>query len=337
MGEEIREKAGNAWSTRAAGDLNAGAAVNAAQLPAVGLLCWIESFSRDAYGVGIGGAPAILGMLCMLVFAPLVLPALGMVQACTLTLPSVLLARRLPGPGWIRHLVAPVAPAVVWGVLTAPLWPLTTSVPVLTALGVLPTLGVGYARRRAWRWWGVWWRSALGSMALFAAAFGGGILAAESGLIKQYEPPKLSTAQLVGEWRGASGELLRLRPDGRAEAVRLPAQPPGHDWLTKEFVLCDGSGSWQRDRDRDRYGTETCETDTPQAGPPLRRGHPLVDQRHRARPRTVRALRRRGRGHPAETQAETLIGPAGLTAHGTAGSGVLRTRAALPGRPASSC
>ncbi|MFJ9816677.1 hypothetical protein ACIRU3_15645 [Streptomyces sp. NPDC101151] len=257
--EQTDERRGNSRLTWAAADLSAAAALSGAQVPAAGLLVWIQSFSRDNYGVGNGGA---LGALCFLVFAPLLLPVLGMAQTFVLTLPSVVLARlagrRLRGPSWLWHLVAPVVPALVLGGLSALLWswPLTTTVAVSAALGVLPTLGVGYVRRRTWRPWGVWWRAALGSVALFVLAFGGGVLATETGLIAEYEPPKLTTAQLAGEWHGPHGAVLRLHPGGRAEAIGLPAQPPDYDWLRKEFVRCDGVGSWKPEDGEDSGGRD---------------------------------------------------------------------------------
>ncbi|MBJ6639145.1 hypothetical protein H4K36_17000 [Streptomyces sp. DHE7-1] len=216
---------GNGYWTAA--DLGAAAAMGGAQLPAAGLLWWIvASTVQDDYGAGSVGA---LGVVCVLIFAPVLLPLLGMALTFVLTLPAVVLARlagrHLGGPAWLRHLLTPLAPAVLWGGVTVPLWSLTTSVPVLTALGVLPTLWVGCARRRAWRQWGVWWRAAAASAVLFLAALGGGFVATETGVVKPYEPPELTTARLAGVWHGDGGAELRLSPDGRATAVRLPAEP----------------------------------------------------------------------------------------------------------------
>lgn len=256
--ETTRERLRKAGATGAPGDLSAATALSAATLPAAGTVAWVQSISRDDYGVGLGGAPAAAGVLCLLVLAPLLLPFLGLVQACVLTLPSVGLARGLPGPAWLRYLSAPVALTAFWGGLAALLlhWPLTTTVPVLTALVLPPTLAVPYVRRRAWRRWGLWWRAALASAGLTAAALGLGVLATTAGLIRPYEPPRLTTAQLAGVWRGENGAELRLRPDGRAEARELPTEPTERDWSRpdREYAVCAGSGTWEPDADP--YGTD---------------------------------------------------------------------------------
>ncbi|MFF5013702.1 hypothetical protein [Streptomyces sp. NPDC001165] len=243
----------SAGLTWAPDDLSAAAALGGAQLPAAGLLWWIyEATTQDDYGAGLGGA---LGVLCFLLFAPLLLPILGVLSAFVLTLPSVVLARlagrRFPGPGWVWHAVAPIIPALIWGVPAGVLfeWPLGTTVACLAALGLLPTLWVALVRRQAWRPAGVWWRAALGSVVLFVLAIGGGVLATETGLIQEYEPPKLTPAQLAGVWRGDSGAELRLRPDGSAEAVKLPTQPPFDDAHFRDYVRCQGSGTWEPDDD----------------------------------------------------------------------------------------
>ncbi|MFI5689189.1 hypothetical protein [Streptomyces sp. NPDC051636] len=139
-----------------------------------------------------------------------------------------------------------------------PCWgaPLTATVPALTALGVLPALWVAHVRTRAWRWWGVWGRSALACVALFALTLGGGLLATEAGLVPQYEPPKLTTTELTGVWHGTDGAELRLRPGGRAEAGRLPAEPADEDWRRRDYVTCEGSGTWEPDADADNAGRD---------------------------------------------------------------------------------
>ncbi|WP_330458413.1 YybS family protein [Streptomyces sp. NBC_00820] len=260
---ETLRRAGLTWT---GDDLHAAGSLGAAQLPAAGLLWWVAtSVTEDDYGAGVGG---VIGAFCVLLFAPLVLPALGMLTAFTLTLPSVVLARtagrRLGGPVWAWSLPAPVVPAVFWGGLTALLlrWPFTTTASVLAALGVLPTLWTGYARRRRWQFPGLWGRASIGVVVLFVLAFGGGVLATETGLIREYEPPKLTPAQLAGAWHGPGGALLRLDPGGHAEAVRLPTEPPSDDdpfddeFFEHDYVRCAGTGTWKPDDDADDTGRD---------------------------------------------------------------------------------
>ncbi|MGW3149904.1 hypothetical protein ACWDG1_35610 [Streptomyces sp. NPDC001177] len=219
----------------------------AAQIPSAALLAWIIDASGDDYGSGYGGA---FGILCLLVFAPFLLPFPGLVQTVLLTGPALVAARRFGGPGWVWYLVGPVAPAAVWGAPAALLrdWPPVTTVMCLTALGVLPSLGVARTRGRTWQPWGLWWRSALASVPLFVLTFGGGALATVTGLIPQYVPPKLTTAQLIGVWHGPGGSELRLGPGGRAEATRPATQPTGDDFGIKDYVRCGSSGTWEPDR-----------------------------------------------------------------------------------------
>ncbi|MEU9475547.1 hypothetical protein [Streptomyces sp. NPDC048191] len=234
--------------------------MNAAQLPAAGLLWWIWSTSQDQYGTGYVGA---FGIFCLLVFAPLLLPFLGLLLSAVLTLPAILPARPLlrwsGGPEWACRTLAAVATAVGWAAVTTALlhWPFVTTASVLTALGLLPALGIARVRARSWSAWGVWWRSALACAGLFALALGGGLAASATGLIPQYRPPELAPAQLAGVWRGDDGAELRLHPGGRAEARRLPTEPPDNDWTApdhKDYVICAGSGTWKADDDP--YGTD---------------------------------------------------------------------------------
>ncbi|POX46980.1 hypothetical protein C3489_30725 [Streptomyces sp. Ru71] len=232
--------------------MSAAVAVGAAQLPAAVVLLWCANATQDDYGAGGGGA---FGVFFAVLFAPLALPLLGAALALGITLPAVLLTRlgagRLPGPAWLWHLAAPAVPACAWGAAAALVWhwPFTTTAAVLTALAALPTWGVAQVRKRAWRTWGVWWRSALGSVVLALVVLVGGIAALATGLVEEFRPPHLTTARLAGDWRGASGAELRLDADGRARAVRLPARPGAADDDTVEHVMCDGSGTWEPDAD----------------------------------------------------------------------------------------
>ncbi|AOR37278.1 hypothetical protein BFF78_23905 [Streptomyces fodineus] len=228
--------------------------MNAAQLPTAGLLWWIWSTSQDQYETGYGGA---FGILCLLMFAPLLLPFLGLLLSAVLTLPAAVLARaafrRFGGPEWSRRVLGAAATAVGWGAVTAALlhWPFVSTASVLTALGLLPALGMAYVRTRSWSRWGLWWRSALVCAGLFTLALGGGLAACATGLMPQYEPPDLTRAQLTGVWRGDDGAELRLTRDGRAEAHRLPTEANDDGTVPdgKDHGLCAGTGTWERGED----------------------------------------------------------------------------------------
>ncbi|MEV6115075.1 hypothetical protein AB0L59_21790 [Streptomyces sp. NPDC052109] len=254
--EKRRERPRDAEARRSLWrDLAAAIPVNAAQLPAAGLLWWVWATGQDQYGTGYIGA---LGILCLLVFAPLLLPVLGLLLSAVLTLPALLLARpllrRFGGPEWVCRTAAAAVTAVGWAVVVAALLgrPFATTASVLTALGLLPALGLARVRARSWSVWGVWWRSALACAGLFVLAFGGALAASATGLVPQYEPPELTTAQFAGVWRGGNGAELRLTPDGRAEARRLPTEPTDQDWTAQDYedyVVCTGSGTWDPDKD----------------------------------------------------------------------------------------
>lgn len=258
MGWGVRRglrRARKAWSSA---DLHAAAAMCAAQLPAFGLGWWIAGFTGDDYNSGSNGA---LGAACLLLFAPVCLPVLGVLHATLHITPAAVLAHlsagRLPGPAWVRGLLWAVLLGVCWATLPALLWdwPFITTALVLASLGLLPPLGVTYVRWRArvggpWGCTGLWLFSALVSFGLCVVVFTGGMLATVTGLLDGYEPPVLSAGQLAGVWRGDDGAVLRLRPGGRAESARLPAEPEFgfRERTTRDFVVCDGSGTWSLDR-----------------------------------------------------------------------------------------
>ncbi|MER6025083.1 hypothetical protein [Streptomyces sp. NPDC001851] len=235
-------------------DLAAAIPLNAAQLPAAGLLWGIWTASKDQYDTTYGGA---WGILCLLVFSPLLLPPLGLLVSAVLTLPASVVARLLVrwsgGPEWACRTVAAAATAVGWGAVAAALlrWPFVTTASVLTALGLLPALGITYVRTRSWSVWGLWWRSALACAGLLALTLGGGLAVSATGLVPQYEPPELTPAQLSGVWHGVNGAKLRLVPGGRAEARSLPSEPTDKDWAAHDYVICAGSGTWKSDTDPD--------------------------------------------------------------------------------------
>ncbi|MEV5338629.1 hypothetical protein AB0K93_09100 [Streptomyces sp. NPDC052676] len=233
-------------------DREAAAYASAAQLPVAFLVWWIGTFGEDDYGTGYGGA---LGLACLCLFLPLVLPVLGLVHTAVHLLPGWMLAhplaRRFPGPPrWVWRLLGTTAVAALWAAVAALLlnWPFLTTAPVLAAFGLWPLLWCAFVRRRAehtgrpWGCLGLALASALTCAGLCVVTLLGGILASATGLLRDYEPPKLSAARLTGEWRGEDGAVLRLLPGGRAEATDLP-QPDPDGW---DFVTCHGThtGTW---------------------------------------------------------------------------------------------
>ncbi|WP_258318866.1 hypothetical protein [Streptomyces griseorubiginosus] len=231
--------------------LNEAAAVCAAQLPAVGLIWWIREQLGDdyAYGGAYGGA---FGLACLLVVAPLLVPVLGLLHALAQVVPAEALARRTArrarGPVWAWHLGFGVLLGGAWAVPAALLWDwsFTATAPLPAALGVLPVLGLGWLRRPTRGSRAVWLPSLLASVGLFLLVFVGGVLATVTGVVEEYEPPKLSAAQLAGEWHGSGGAVLRLRPGGEAELTALPAEtePAGS---APSFAVCDGTATWRPD------------------------------------------------------------------------------------------
>jgi hypothetical protein len=267
---DIRRELGRA---RRAGDpvaVNAAAAVGAAQLPAALLIWYVGVTTGDDYG-GSGGA---FGLVCLFLLAPLWMPFLGLVHACVQTLPAAVLARltvrRVRGPEWVWHLAWAAVLGVVWaGAVAVPSGlPFAATAAVFAALGILPVLGVAYFRRggrsreRAWGCMGTWILSAGMSFVLFMVVFGGAVLATETGIVEEYEPPELSAGQLTGVWRGEDGAVLRLRSGGRAELTALPTVSETDDWSADPlYTVCEGTGAWElvrgdkgEDVDRDGVG-----------------------------------------------------------------------------------
>ncbi|MEU3896211.1 hypothetical protein [Streptomyces sp. NPDC045251] len=225
---------------------NAAAALCAAQLPLVWLVWWfLMEAGHDDHGRGGG----LFGVVC----APLLLPLLGAVHSSAQIMPAVALARLLPrslrGPEWAWRMVTSALVGAGWAGLGHLVWDwsLPDTLPWLVGAGILPVLCLAPVLGQAWGGWTVWLRMAGACFVLFIVA-GLGVAA----LADEYEPPALSDGQLVGNWRGDHGAVLRLAPDGRAELSGVPAQP---DFGTYgDHTRCSGTGTWARDLNGDREG-----------------------------------------------------------------------------------
>ncbi|MGW3666436.1 hypothetical protein [Streptomyces sp. NPDC005141] len=247
----------SAWSGF---EVSLAAAVCAAQFAVAVAVWWVGTFDDDDHGVGLGGGPAAVGFLCLLVFGPPLLAVLGLLHTVAYTMPAASLARlvtrRAPGPESAWHLAFVLVLGTLWATLAVVLGGLapTGATALLIAVsGVPPTLGVALVRRRqgatGHRPSGhrVWFRSALAALGACGLVAAAGTVGLAAGLIQEYEPPKLGSDQLTGVWRGDHGAVLRLRPEGRAELRAVPAQPEFGDVATKEFTRCDGTGKWSLD------------------------------------------------------------------------------------------
>ncbi|MFJ8585809.1 hypothetical protein ACIRD2_14270 [Streptomyces sp. NPDC093595] len=74
---------------------------------------------------------------------------------------------------------------------------------------------------------------------LIGAGFG-------TGLLREYHPPRMSHARLVGTWTDGDGGTLRLAADGTATATGLNRYTYGDDFdLVAEE--CSGTGTWTYD------------------------------------------------------------------------------------------
>ncbi|KAB1988437.1 hypothetical protein [Streptomyces triticiradicis] len=238
-------------------EVNLAAAICAAQFAVVVAVRWVGTFDDDHHGAGLGGVPAAVGLLCVLVLGPPLLAALGLLHTVACTMPAATLARlarrRAPGPEGAWHTGFVLLLGTFWAALAVALpgpAPTGAEAVLLAVSGVPPALGLARARRRE-RATGrppedgrVRLRSALVALGLCALVAAAGAAGLATGLIREYEPPKLGADRLTGVWRGDHGAVLRLRTDGRAELSAVPAQPEFGDVTTKEFTRCDGVGKW---------------------------------------------------------------------------------------------
>ncbi|MFF3323025.1 hypothetical protein [Streptomyces sp. NPDC002889] len=253
--------------------VQAGAAAFAWQAAVVGLATMILSVGDDTYGVGFGGGPAAVGLLCMCGVGPLVLAVAGWAHAGAYTLPVTaaarVTARRLPGPEWAWTAVGLAVLGAVYAAGLAFLvgsflvaWPWTV------ASGVLPALSAAYWHRRS----GsspqpkIWRRTSLVGLGAVGAVLVLGVTALLTGVIEEYEPPDLTEQQLMGVWKGRDdGTVLHLQPGGRAVLEAVPYE--GDDYFdTYALERCTGGGTWQRGEDGFNSGRIAVELDTADCG-----------------------------------------------------------------------
>jgi hypothetical protein len=271
-----REQPTSLWGTK---DVTAAAAWSAVQLTVAGAV-WLglRAIGSDDHGVG----PGLLALPCLLIFGPIVMATAGLVHSVIYTLPAVTaaraVARRSGGPEWRWHLLFIVAagglyavPAAVLGASYPHAWAWTA------ASAVLPLLSIGYVRRREYKHGqpvtgiSIWVWAAGAAFTLLVVAFILGSVAMRTGLLKEYEPPKLTASQLAGVWKGNgedSGAVLRLDADGRAVLTDLPTEADDYfEDDTPTADRCNGTGRWSLDttgyRDDIRLDMGDCDENVP--------------------------------------------------------------------------
>ncbi|MBM7091379.1 hypothetical protein JTP67_23130 [Streptomyces sp. S12] len=193
---------------------------------------------------------AFIGLAVMAVVTALLLALAGMIVSAAVVLPVVQLSRwsarragRAETPLWCLAVCG--ALAVLTAVGAAVVGALTDADPALLAyipLGVLAGLtsaalcarAATVRRRTAARFVTVALVGAVGA-ALSVLVFVGGLVAYATGLIQEYEPPRLTETQLVGTWNDDRGGTLTLRADGTTVADDLGGE-----------ARCSGSGTWTR-------------------------------------------------------------------------------------------
>ncbi|MFD7421443.1 hypothetical protein ACFV6M_13495 [Streptomyces californicus] len=87
-----------------------------------------------------------------------------------------------------------------------------------------------------------------------------------TGLLKEYRPPALTSADLVGHWSDGSGGTLTFSADGRVTAVDIDDDLTPYDDFTEddpqggEDDRCSGQGTWAYTSDPGRWSQEVSVT-----------------------------------------------------------------------------
>ncbi|MFJ6569972.1 hypothetical protein ACIQNU_21375 [Streptomyces sp. NPDC091292] len=268
------------WGQRFAGErrgerrgelgLAAAASTAAVQLALVLLFEVVRPATADNYGGGYGGALAGLFLCCVCFVSPAALALAGFLHALALTLPATELARfaerfasrfagrfRHPAARRIAPPAALVTVALLWAAPLAPLLdlPYATAAAWTLGTGILPMAAAAYATRRpdltprltpGLTPARIWRRAALTCVLLSGAVIGGTLIATHTGLLKEYEPPRLTSAQLTGVWEGSGDDtvVLRLDADGRAAFTDLPYVDVTADSIYGDVAQCDSTATW---------------------------------------------------------------------------------------------
>ncbi|SES37635.1 hypothetical protein SAMN05421870_12117 [Streptomyces qinglanensis] len=215
---------------------------------------------RDEHYIA-GGFGAYIGYLLGAVIAMVVLGLAGLAGSAAVVLPVVQLSRwsarrkeRTETVRWCLAVCGAVAAAAALciGVPTALLGGSWTALPLVLLVAFLGLVPAVLCSRTVTVLRGNPARFGLAAavlgcgLALSAVVFVGGVAAYGTGLLQEYEPPRLTDAQLVGTWSDDRGGTLTLRADGTAVADELGVH--GAETADGADVSghCSGSGSWAK-------------------------------------------------------------------------------------------
>ncbi|MFF3392485.1 hypothetical protein ACFYW1_16355 [Streptomyces sp. NPDC002669] len=109
--------------------------------------------------------------------------------------------------------------------------------------------------------WRVLGGVALGGLGLLAVTLAGGVAAYSSGILKIYEPPRLTEADMVGTWTDGDGGSLRFEADGTVTAKGVNE----YEATGEQSGACNRTGKWQLTENEDagrplELGIADCES-----------------------------------------------------------------------------
>ncbi|MET9859575.1 hypothetical protein ABZY93_09655 [Streptomyces smyrnaeus] len=228
---------------------------------ALALVVYFLAGLRDEHYFAFG-ISAYVGYLLAAVVTVVMLGLTGLIGSAAAVLPVVQLsrwsARRTGRAETMRWYLAAcgafaAAAAVCAGVPTALLgggWTVLPLVLVAAFLGLVPAVlcarAVTVLRGTGARF-GLTGVVFVCGLTLSAVVLVGGLAAYGTGLIQEYQPPRLTAAKLVGTWADEQGGTLTLRADGTAVAHDLEVHTAKAAYGGEAPEQCSGSGSWARD------------------------------------------------------------------------------------------
>ncbi|MGW1355518.1 hypothetical protein ACWCQE_40705 [Streptomyces sp. NPDC002409] len=233
-----------------------GAVAIGAETVIAALVAFLHILQSESHG-GEGGLGWLFGTMFALVLLAVISMIAGLAGSAMAVLPLVLLERavaRRTGrrDSWQLTLatVAVVAVALALligscmllagfgGLLVYPV--LALSLIVGLAPATLCARAAGNPGKPGARW-RVLGGVALGGLGLLAVTLAIGVAAYSSGILKIYEPPRLTEADMVGTWTDGDGGSLRFEADGTVTAKGVNE----YEATGEQSGACNRTGKWQ--------------------------------------------------------------------------------------------